>query len=170
MFADGDIIVHRRYGPGTVLGIRKIKRDGKKSNYFCVEMADNASTLMVPEKALNEDDMRLALSDMKLIKQVLFKQPEELSDNHRARQTSLEKKLSSREPRQIVQVLRDLHWRQFSSKLTSTDTRLQQRALRSLLDELVLQPKYSLTKAQEKLDALIEQAMAHHQGRLAEAT
>lgn len=163
MFSNGDVIVHRRYGAGTVIGIRKIKREGQVRRYFCVEMVGDAGTLMIPEQSLEEDDMRPALRDMKLIKKILFKQPEELEDNHRSRQLLIEQKLDSREPRQIVQVLRDLCWRQCTGTLTTTDTRLRRKALTALLEELVLSPSFSLTQAQEKLDALIERAMAHHQ-------
>lgn len=162
MFTTGAVVVHRRYGAGTVIGIRKIKREGQVRRYFCVEMVGDAGTLMIPEQTLQGDDMRPALRDMKLIKKVLFKPPEELEDNHRSRQTLLEQKLDSREPRQIVQVLRDLCWRQCTGTLTTTDTRLRRKALTSLLEELVLSPSFSLAQAQEKLDALIDQAMAHH--------
>ena len=164
MFSKGDLIVHQRYGAGTVIGIRKMERKGEERRYFCIEMVSDGGTLMIPEKRLEAADMRPALHDMKLIKEVLLKTPEELDDEHRPRQTAIEKKLDSREPRQIVQALRDLCWRQQTGKLTTTDTRLKRKAITALLDELVLNPAYTLINAREKLDTLIERAMAHHQG------
>lgn len=163
MFAAGDTIVHRRYGAGTVIGIRKMERKGQERRYFCVEMIDEAGTLMIPENQIEADDMRPAITDTRLIRQVLFKTPEELTDHHRSRQTRIEEKLNTRDPRKIAQVLRDLCWRQQNSKLTATDIRLKKLALTSLIQELLLNPSFTLSKAEQRMEHLIEEAMAHHQ-------
>ena len=162
MFTTGDKIVHQRYGAGTVIGMRTMQRQREKRSYLCIQMLDNAGTLMIPEDQLETKLLRPAMTNTDLIKEVLFSQPEELTDNHRFRQTEIEKKLSHHDPRQVVQVLRDLCWRQQTITLTSTDKRLQKSALTSLVQELVINPAYTLAKAEQKLDSLIEQAMHYH--------
>jgi RNA polymerase-interacting CarD/CdnL/TRCF family regulator len=164
MFSAGDTIVHKRYGAGTVIGLRKMERKGQECQYLCVEMIDNAGTLMIPEDQLEEDDMRPALTDTRLIKEILFKEPEELTDHHRSRQMTIEEKLSTHDPRKVTQVLRDLCWRQHITKLTTTDMRLKKSAFTLLMQELMLNSAFTLTKAEQRLDNLIDQAMAHHQG------
>jgi RNA polymerase-interacting CarD/CdnL/TRCF family regulator len=163
MFTAGDTIVHQRYGAGTVIGMRTMQRQGEQRSYLCIQMLEKSGTLMIPEDQLETHLLRPALTDTDLIKEVLFMQPEELTDNHRFRQVEIEKKLSNHDPRLIVQVLRDLCWRQQSTSLTSTDKRLQRSALTSLLKELVMNPAYTLAKAEQKLDSLIAQAMLYHQ-------
>lgn len=170
MYTTGDTVVHNRYGPGTVIGVRTLERKGEKRRYFCLEMAGDAGTLMIPEDQLETDEMRPILSDTSLIKEVLFRQPEELTDHHRSRQTKIETALNTRDPRQIAQVLRDLCWRQHIAKLTSTDKRLKNSAMKSLLEELVLNPAYTLLKAEQQIEALIEQAMKHHNQNVAEVS
>jgi RNA polymerase-interacting CarD/CdnL/TRCF family regulator len=140
-----------------------MERQGEKRSYLCIQMLENAGTLLIPEDQLESQMLRPALTNTDLIKEVLFMQPEELTDHHRFRQVEIEKKLSNHDPRLIVQVLRDLCWRQQTSELTSTDKRLQKSALSSLLQELVMSPAYNLGKAEQKLESLIAQAMLYHQ-------
>jgi RNA polymerase-interacting CarD/CdnL/TRCF family regulator len=166
MFTTGDIVVHKRYGAGTVVGMRTLQRKGKDRRYFCIEMAGEAGTLMIPDGNVESDDLRMALNDTTLIKEVLFNPPEDLTDDHRLRKTTIETKLSTRNPRQVVQVLRDLCWREKIAQLTTTDERLKRSALDTLLKELNLNPK--MQQAKQKVDDLIEQAMHHHE--LAQAT
>lgn len=160
MLKSGDTIVHARYGAGEVLGFREIKRGGKVTRYVCIELAEDRGMLMIPHDQIEEDEIRPAMTDTQLIRQVMNKQPNVLADNHRSRQNAIEKQLKSGSPRQIAQALRDLCWREITAHLTQTDSRLKTDALKRLLYELALNG--AALDIREQLTRIIDQAMNKH--------
>lgn len=163
MLEVGDAIVHLRYGAGTVTGTRTVTRDGEERLYYCIEIVNNAGTLLIPQDQIDEADLRYALGDTTLIERVMENPPEELDDKHQIRQSAIEKKLHSRNPRLIVQALRDLTWRQYTGRLTGTDKRLRDSAFEKLVNELTLSTSMAADTARDRVNHIIEDAMQHHQ-------
>ena len=161
MMPAGETIVHERYGAGTILGTRTIERDGEPKEYYCVELA-KGGTLMIPIVTLDEDEFRESMEDTKLIKSILSKQPEDLPSDHRSRRALVEKKLDSRKPRQVAEVLRDLTWRELTYRLTQTDQRLKKRAHDLLSRELSLQDDFTKEGVKSRLDGIIDTQMKKH--------
>jgi RNA polymerase-interacting CarD/CdnL/TRCF family regulator len=162
MLEVGDAIVHLRYGAGTVTGTRTITRDGEERQYYCIEIVNDAGTLLIPQDQIDESNLRLALGDTMLIEKEMGNTPEELDDKHQLRQTAIEKKINSRNPRLIVQALRDLSWRQHTGKLTGTDKRLRDSAFEKLADELALSTSMAVETARDRVNQIVENAMQHH--------
>lgn len=162
MFAAGDKIVHSRYGAGTVQNVRCIERDGQEQEYLSIELVEDRGTLLIPSDQLEDAELRPAMQDVALIRKVLRKPPEELADHHRTRQSRIESKLNSGDPRQIAQTLRDLCWREATDRLTHTDTRLKNRALKLLAEELALNPSFALQTAKQRLDNIVDKAIQAH--------
>ena len=162
MFEPGDKVVHVRHGAGVVLEMRSIEYEGKKREYFCIQMNDARHTLMIPVENVDEEELRPALSGTQLIEEVLKNEPLELSDNYRARQATIREQLKSRNPRKLAQALRDLAWLEHTHKLTNTDTRLRDKVIKALARELALKPETSVRNAQSVITDLVEAAMEVH--------
>lgn len=162
MFEPGDKIVHKRHGAGVVIETRTMVYDGKKREYFCVQMNDDKRTLMIPVENIDEDELRPAMTDMALIEEVLYNEPAELDDNYRTRQAEIRQKLKTRNPRKLAQALRDLVWLERTHKLTNTDTRLRDKVIQALSRELALKPSLSVAVARRKLETLVHSAITDH--------
>jgi len=162
MFEPGDKVVHTRHGAGVVLETRTIVYEGKQREYFCIQLNDARHTLMIPVENIDSDELRPALTDTELIEEVLFIEPDELSDNYRTRQAHIREKLKSRNPRQLAQALRDLAWLERTHKLTNTDTQLRDKVLKALARELALKPNISVRAAQTAILQLVDKAMDTH--------
>ena len=169
MFEPGDKVVHIRHGAGVVLETRTIVYEGKKRDYFCVQLNDARHILMIPIESMDSEELRPALNDTDLIEEVLQNEPKELSDNYRVRQADIRTKIKSRNPRQLAQALRDLSWLEYTHKLTNTDIQLRDMVLTTLSRELALKSEMTVRKAQTALTELVEKAMQFHLAQHPEA-
>lgn len=161
-------MVHTSYGTGIVTGTRIIERNGENKEYFCIDLSDDRGTLMIPVDRLDDTELRATMQDMAIIREVMEKQPEELSDHHRTRQNAIEDLISTGKPRMLAQVLRDLSWRRHNDiKLTQTDKKLETRAQKRLLNELALGMQLTVQTVQKRMNSLIEEAMMVHDGEVA---
>ncbi len=162
LFNIDDTVVHKNYGAGVVTEFRMLKRDGGKKRYCCIELVEDRGVLMIAEDQMDDEVLRPALTDFRLISRVLNKTPEELPDNHQSRQLTLKSKLRSGKARQIVQVLRDLSWREQTGHLTPTDSRLKEAAFEKIVQELALGPKLAADTARARLEEMLDKAINTH--------
>lgn len=169
MYDEGTHIVHQRHGAGTVLPTRIVTQDGEPREYFCIELSNNRGMVMIPHENLNADEIRPALTDMTVIREVLHQPPEDLGGDHRARQNTVRALLKHREPKQLAQALRDLAWRERSTKLTFTDSQLKEEAQRLLTQELALAPTMDTDSVRSALNRMVQEAMTAHRAEIADA-
>jgi RNA polymerase-interacting CarD/CdnL/TRCF family regulator len=169
MFEPGDKVVHVRHGAGVVIETRTMTYDGKKREYFCIQMNDDRRTLMIPVENIDEEELRPAITDMSGIEEVFYNEPAELDDNYRTRQADIRQKLKTRSPRQLAQALRDLVWLERTHKLTNTDTRLRDSVIQRLSRELALHPSMTVASARQQLEAMVNSAITEHLDDLDEA-
>ncbi len=162
MLEVGDKVVHLRYGAGTVAGRQVLRRQGKRRPHYCIELADETGTLLIPEDAIDNAELRQAMQDTSLIEDVMIAPPDVLHDNHRTRQGFIEKKLNSGKPDHVAQVLRDLTWRERTGKLTGTDRRLRKNAFERLVGEIALGASRAPEVVQRRIDGIIDDAMQRH--------
>lgn len=162
MLKVGDKVVHLRYGAGTVTGRQVLKRQGKRRPHYCIELADATGTLLIPEDAIEDAELRQAMQDTCLVEHVMEAPPDKLHDNHRTRQGYIEKKLGSGKPAHIAQVLRDLSWRERTGRLTGTDRRLRKSALDRLVGEIALGASQTSDTIQHRIDSIVDEAMQRH--------
>lgn len=160
MFDIGDTIVHSRYGAGTVVGEKTVTLSGEARTYICITLSGARGTLMVQPDEINPEEVRMTMDDMSLIRDVFEKTPQEMSDQHRSRQSTVRAKLRSNDPRMVAQALRDLIWRDRTASLTNTDRRLMDDARKKLLQEL--RTSSAIQLAAKKLDKIIDAAMVKH--------
>ena len=165
MLEIGDVIVHLRHGAGKVVGTQTFTRNGTEREYYCIEIVGNVGMLYIPQDSVDDSRLRYALDDTSLIEAVMENDPEELDDNHQIRRTDIEKKIKSSNPRDVIQALRDLTWRDRNNKLTGTDQRLRDSALERLVDELTLSTSMTVEKVRARINQITDEAMTHHLAR-----
>ena len=71
MLEVGDKVVHLRYGAGTVTRQQELKRQGQPRLHFCIELADATGTLLIPEDAIEDAELRHAMQDTHLIELIM---------------------------------------------------------------------------------------------------
>lgn len=162
MFEPGDKVVHVRHGAGVVIETRTMTYDGKKRDYFCIQMNDDRRTLMIPVENIDEEELRPAITDMSVIEEVFYNEPAELDDNYRTRQANIRTKLKTRSPRKLAQALRDLVWLERTHKLTNTDSRLRDNVIQRLSRELALHPSMTVATARKRLEDMVNSAITDH--------
>lgn len=162
MFNPGDIVVHPKFGAGTVQDIRTLDYHGTERRYFCIELVEGRGTLMIPMDRVEHTGLRLPMRDTRLIEEEMNKPPQPLVDDHRLRQAQLEKKIYSGDSRLVAQTLRDLCWRARSTKLSFTDHKLKENAFSVLLQELSLDSFLPAATIRLTIEAIIERAMQSH--------
>jgi RNA polymerase-interacting CarD/CdnL/TRCF family regulator len=161
-FKRGDCVVHPRHGAGTMAGVRIIVRDGKKRRYHCVELIGDRGTVMIPEEHIADAGLRIAIADVDLIRNVMYALPDELPNDYRIRQSCIREKIASGDPRQLVQALRDLCWRERHKRLNATDTELKTRAFLLITYELAVKSALEVDAARRRLNGIIRKAMQAH--------
>lgn len=138
MYSRGDQIIHPRYGAGTIVGKKKMTYMGKLRNYHIVELVGDRGEVMIPVEAATDMNIRPAIEDLSVIEEVFGKPPQELSDDYRSRQATIQKQIQTREPEAMAMALRDLFWREQTDKLTSVELKMKSSLMKMLSHEIAV--------------------------------
>ena len=162
MYTTGDQIIHPRYGAGTVIGQKSVTLYGNTRNYHIVELVGNRGEVMIPIDAA-DIDIRPAIQNIDVIEEIFSSPPTELSDDYRARQAKIEKKIKTREPEAMAQALRDLAWREHTDKLTSVELKMKTKLMKMLSREMaVIRPNMNVEMATNKLTQMVYDMLQLH--------
>lgn len=172
MYQIGDSIIHPRYGAGTVIGTRAIEFDGKERVYNVIQLLGDRGEVLIPVTVMDDmDDIRMAMQNMDLIKNVFSEAPSELSEDYRERQAKIYKMIDTRNPGQLAQALRDLAWREYTDKLTGVEQKMKSRLMKMLSREMALvRPSMDVDVATSRLTAMLQEMIeTHHMSQAQEA-
>jgi CarD family transcriptional regulator len=140
MFQLGDKIIHPGYGAGTVVEIKELSCLGSDKLYYSVELLDESKTqVWIPIKDAGKRGLRYPTpkSQLSRIWLALQSEPETLSSDHKERYEFLHEKLCGGDILQIVEVVRDLFWKDHRAcRLTIAGRRLYERGLWLLTGEV----------------------------------
>ena len=156
MFKKGDLVLHRRHGAGTVIDTRRMQVTADEQVYYVIDLVVG-ERLLIPAKQSEQ----LGLSEIvspEVIIDVLSDTPQELEDDFRLRQTEMERKIDSGDPLRVGEALRDLTWRGQTTKPSSGDIKLMDKAHKFLSGLLAAQPDTDTQEASQRLDAILRQA------------
>ena len=156
MFKKGDLVLHRYYGLGTVVNIRRMKVTVNEQIYYIIDLADG-ERLLIPAKQAEQLGLSALVSSEAII-HVLSEAPQSLADDFRLRKTEMDQKMDSGDPLRIAEVLRDLTWRGHVVKLSGGDIRLRGEARKFLSGLLAAWPSTDTRSAPQRLDATLKQA------------
>ena len=155
--------MHPIHGAGVVTGHRTFCVEGREHRYLCIDLKDaNNSKVMIPEDALKKSGLREAISSIKLVREIMFKEPRELDDDYRTRQANIRKRIESGGIRQLIQGVRDLCWREYCNYLTNTDKRLRERLLKRLQQEVTVAHEMSTLAVKQHISSIIDAALETH--------
>ena len=156
MYANGDQIVHPRYGAGTVVGKKKLTLEGKTRAYHIVELVGARGEVMIPVDNATNMNIRPAIEDVSIFEEVFADPPAQLSDDYRARQAKIQKQIQTREPDAMAQALRDLYWREQNEKLTAVETKMKSHLMKMLSHEIaVICPEKTIEFAANQLTQML---------------
>lgn len=162
MFQKGDVIVHPKYGVGTVLDIRTMSYKGTERTYFCISLIRNRGELMIPVDRVEQAGLRLPLRDTTLLQSIMEDVPGTFEEDPRLRQIDIENKINSGDYQLLMQTLRDLCWREHITKLSTKERQLKESAVNKLLEELALNQLTTMDVLKRTVEAIIETAMQQH--------
>lgn len=162
MFKTGDKVVHPKHGSGVVTDRRTMMYQDAEREYFCIELMDGRGSVMIPVDRVEETGLREPIRDTGLIMQVMNTTPEVLTDDNHLRQTGIETRISSGSALLLIQVLRDLCWRETTQHLSPTDKKLKESVLAKLMQELAMNRTLIAATIKPSIETIIQQSMEMH--------
>jgi CarD family transcriptional regulator len=138
-FATGDAIVHPIRGAGVVECIVERTRLGNIESYYRIRLLGQSGTmLMIPTSAAEKLGIRCAISRSKMeqLWSVLLAPPVNLPDRHKELKQFLQDKLGTGDVFQVAEVVRDMAWRKWKTRLGITARQLYEEGIRLLVGEI----------------------------------
>lgn len=158
MLERGNAVVHPAHGGGILVDIRKVRIGEAEKLYYHIELLNGNGILMIPADQAAEDGLCTQVNPDTII-DMLCTHPEELADDYRIRQADVAKKISSGDPRKVAEAVRDLAWREHTTKLSQQDASLMSRAKKLLASMLAVQPGLDFEAASGHLNRVLKQAI-----------
>ena len=149
----GDKVVHPQHGAATIQKKVKQEFDGKKRDYFILEIATEQLTVMVPVESV-EDLIRPVISKTKSreVLRSLKGEPEEAGSNWSRWYKVLNEKMVSGDIFQVAEVVRDLSYAQQTKGISPALKRMLSKARLTLSSELAFSLQIDDEEAVKKLD------------------
>lgn len=149
----GDKVVHPQHGAATINKKVKQEFDGKKRDYFILEIATEQLTVMVPVENV-EDLIRPVISKTKSreVLRSLKGEPEEAGANWSRWYKVLNEKMVSGDIFQVAEVVRDLSYAQQTKGISPALKRMLSKARLTLSSELAFSLEIDDEEAVKKLD------------------
>ena len=149
----GDKVVHPQHGAATIKKKVKQEFDGKKRDYFILEIATEQLTVMVPVEAV-DDLIRPVISKTRSreVLRSLKGEPEEAGANWSRWYKVLNEKMVSGDIFQVAEVVRDLSFAQQTKGISPALKRMLSKARLTLSSELAFSLEIDDEEAVKKLD------------------
>jgi CarD family transcriptional regulator len=152
-YSVGDKVVHPQHGAATIK--KKVKKsfDGKRHDYFMLEIATEQLTVMVPVSN-SEDLIRPVISKTRSreVLKSLKNEPEEAGSNWSRWYKVLNEKMTSGDIFQVAEVVRDLSYAQQTKGISPALKRMLSKARLTLSSELAFSLQVDNDEAIKKLD------------------
>lgn len=155
-YSVGDKVVHPQHGAATIQKKVKQEFDGKKRDYFILEIATEQLTVMIPVESV-EDLIRPVISKTKSreVLRSLKGEPEEAGANWSRWYKVLNEKMVSGDIFQVAEVVRDLSYAQQTKGISPALKRMLSKARLTLSSELAFSLEIDDEEAIKRLDRYI---------------
>lgn len=155
-YSVGDKVVHPQHGAATIQKKVKQEFDGKKRDYFILDIATEQLTVMVPVESV-EDLIRPVISKTKSreVLRSLKGEPEEAGANWSRWYKVLNEKMVSGDIFQVAEVVRDLSYAQQTKGISPALKRMLSKARLTLSSELAFSLEIDDEEAIKRLDRYI---------------
>ena len=158
----GQRIVHRRYGAGTVIKVRKGGKDEEHERYYVIDIPSRDLKVHLPVDSAKKVGLR-KLSSMRRMKsalRTLSGQPDDLPRDYRERRALVTELMTDGTVNSLAQTIRDLCGLQSRKSMSTLESSMLTNAKRRLAGELALVADIELAQAMQR----IEQALHKHEG------
>ena len=161
-FEVGQNVIHPTHGAGEVIGIEQMDLLEEFNRYYVIAFDAKRLTLRIPVRKVDELKIRRVMSQEKLsqVLTTLCSMPQKLPSHFKARRREVEELIQSGYPNKIAQAVRELTWREQNDRLNKIDMKLLSQGREMLIREIALVTGNDQTKARERLERALAQAMA----------
>ncbi len=152
-YSVGDKVVHPQHGAATIQKKTRQVFDGKRTDYFMLDIATEQLTVMVPLDKV-DDLIRPVISKTKSreVLRSLKGEPEEAGANWSRWYKVLNEKMTSGDIFQVAEVVRDLSYAQQTKGISPALKRMLSKARLTLSSELAFSLQIDEEEAIKKLD------------------
>ncbi len=154
----GQKLVHRRYGAGTVVRVRKGSEDEEYQSYYVIDIPSRELKVHLPVNSDQDMDLRKLASKTKMKRalNMLSEQPADLPKDYRERRALISEALKKGTVTALAQVIRDLVGLKSRKKTMSTlESTYLTNAKRRLAGELALVTGIDLTEATQRIEKAV---------------
>ncbi len=161
MYKIGDTVVHPMHGAGTIEAIRTIEVLGKKQDYYTIRMAVGGMTTSVPVLNAQKVGLRDVINsaEAKKLLEAFRKIPLNDDANWNKRQRENMEKLKSGNLYQVLEVLKDLLYRDKKKGLSTNERKTLGSARQIVLSELILSDFASQSDIESIIDDTISELL-----------
>ena len=162
-FTTGDAVVHPIRGAGIVERIVERTWHGNAEPYYRIKLLGRLGTmLMVPISAAEKLGMRYAISQSNIeqLWRVLLAAPIGLPKKYNELTKLLQDKLGTGDVFQVAEVVRDVAWRQWKTRLGSTAKLLYEEGTRLLVGEIAATQDIEFADAETLVRARLRDRMS----------
>ncbi|MBM4431233.1 MAG: hypothetical protein FJ026_12945 [Chloroflexi bacterium] len=158
--AVGQVVVHRRYGAGTVLAVRAGQEDEEHEQYYVIEIPSRALQVHLPVDSAGSAELRglATLGKLTQALDILGSAPAELPKDYRERHTVLTEGMQDGAPASLARGIRDLSALQSKKALSEIESALFTNAKRQLAGELALVARIGLDEAMRQIERALQQS------------
>jgi RNA polymerase-interacting CarD/CdnL/TRCF family regulator len=155
----GQKIVHRRYGAGTVVRVRKGRQDEDFDNYYVIDIPSRDLKVHLPVNSDQKMDLRALASKakMKRAMRILAEEPEDLPRDYRERRAFISEALEKGTVIALAQVIRDLVGLKSRKTMSTLEATWLTNAKRRLAGELALIAGLDLNQAVQSIEKALQQ-------------
>lgn len=152
-YSVGDKVVHPQHGAATIKKKVRQELDGRKRDYFQLEIATEQLTVLIPVDT-SEDLIRPVISKTRSreVLKSLKGEPEEAGANWSRWYKVLNEKMTSGDIFQVAEVVRDLSYAQQTKGISPALKRMLSKARLTLSSELAFSLGVDEEEAIKKLD------------------
>jgi CarD family transcriptional regulator len=153
-FTKGDKVVYPHHGAATIIATEKRTFDGKRTDFFVLEVAIDQLTLRVPVASAVDLGVRPVISKTaaRRVLAVFKSEPEEAGANWSRWYKLLTEKINSGDIYQVAEVVRDLTYAQQTKGISPALKRMLSKARLILASELRFALNLSEEDAMKRLD------------------
>lgn len=158
MYSIGDNVVHPMHGAGTIEGIRDIDIMGKKRKYYSVRFAVGSMITNIPVDGTDGIGIRDVINkaEAKRVIEAFVKLPVHDDTNWNKRQRENIAKIKSGDIYQVLEVFKDLLYRDRKRGLSTNERKTLTSARQIILSELVLSAYASQSDIESIINETIE--------------
>ena len=161
MYNIGDKVVHPMHGAGTIEEIRTIEVLGKKQDYYTIKMSVGGMVTSIPVDNAVKVGIRDVIdkAEAKKVIETFIALPVHDDANWNKRQRENLNKLKSGDIYQVLEVLKDLMYRDKKKGLSTNERKTLCSARQIVLSELILSSFASETDIESIMSDTIEELM-----------